>query len=329
MTTPSSAEVGFSESTGALIKDLLDKFLVGVDATELLSTTHTVVEHLPPLYRGIGESFIHNMTSVVSTVTLPFMLVASSVHLQHRTRLHLAERIRAQGLEREVNETNEAFERRREEHALQVAKARMKEFEKSVEGRELMVRDTCKFLLRQSEDQEVADAALGMLLQGIVLLWGGFEVLARDLFVAHLNQQPKEAEILLKDPTTRKRFQLPKDPIELLAERGFNLANSMGSLLGERQDLSDLTTIKMIYLRLFPTNDALREALNNPKMWLINQQRHLVVHRRGVIDQDYLNSTGAKVGLGDRLTVAPSDLEDHLSIICEAGTTLLQAIPTR
>ncbi len=317
----------FSKTTEELIEGLREQFLIPVE-NEFLSEPRQIVVQLRPPYKSLGEAFLHNLDSVISTVTIPFTLVSSSVNYRHRVRLRTAECIRTLSLDMEDGETEELLERRREQHALKAAEKRMAEFAKSPKGVEMMVRDTCAFLRIGVEVGALDVAAKNLLLQGVVLVWGSFEVLAHDLFVAYVNQTPKVVKTLIKDPVIRRKiFQLLRDPIEMLAEHDFDLSNSMGSVLAERQDLSDLLTLKKILLATFADNVSLREALSVRELWTLNQQRHLIVHRRGVVDKEYIEKTGRRDQIGSQLVISPTTLEYYLALIRDAGVALLQGIP--
>lgn len=47
------------------------------------------------------------------------------------------------------------------------------------------------------------------------------------------------------------------------------------------------------------------------------------MHRRGIVDADYIEKTGEAVALGDELVIGPDNLELHLTIVNEAGTELI------
>ncbi len=155
---------------------------------------------------------------------------------------------------------------------------------------------------------------------------GQLEVLARDVFVAHLNSHPERVHDLLDDPATKTRFGVAKVPINVLAQYGFDLSKEMGKFLLARQDFSDIQTIKAVFGVLYPENSDLRESLASPELWLLCQRRHLVVHRRGQIDEDFLRNTGSAEQVGSRLSVTPSDLESSLKVVRDTGVAILRAV---
>jgi hypothetical protein len=238
----------------------------------------------------------------------------------------MAERIRARGIDAEEGESESALEARRDKEALAVARDRMKEFVQTSNGMDVIVSNICGFLLAATEDEQLALAAADLLLQGTSLTWGAFEILARDVFVAYLNTTPDAVKKLVKNPSVRNKFELPKISVEDLADHGFDLSSSMGTLLSRQQDLSDLPTIKTVYSALLPPPNPFAENLNEDDLWVLSQQRHLIVHQRGIIDEQYKRNTKSKDAVGTRLVIRPSELEKHLKLVRETGTALLEVI---
>jgi hypothetical protein len=71
-------------------------------------------------------------------------------------------------------------------------------------------------------------------------------------------------------------------------------------------------------------NSELREALQQPSLWNLNQQRNLIVHRGGIVDHNYLKNTGEKVEVGTPLRVRPAALKSGLRLVRDVGTKLLE-----
>jgi len=133
-------------------------------------------------------------------------------------------------------------------------------------------------------------------------------------------------DALLDDPAAKRRFELSKVSLETLAAHNFDLSARMGTLLAEQQDLSDAYSIKAVFQALFPTNDELRDALNDPDLRLVSLKRNLIVHRRGIIDEKYATSTKCCQQVGQRLRVTPFELEDHIGTTIRVATDILHAV---
>jgi len=73
------------------------------------------------------------------------------------------------------------------------------------------------------------------------------------------------------------------------------------------------------------TGQDLQKHLRNPKLWLLQQRRHLIVHRRGVVDKQYLEKTGEKLNVGEQLLPTPAEIEQCFTDACDAALALVKA----
>jgi hypothetical protein len=201
----------------------------------------------------------------------------------------------------------------------------MKELQESPEGRDVLNHEVCRFLLDFTKHEQVGEAAAQLLLQAAVLTWGAFEVLSRDIFRAYLNSTPRAYANLLADADVRKRFDLSRVSIERVAEFDFDLSGKLGDLLIDQNDLADLGGIKATFVALFPSDSSLRVALSERDLWLLFQRRSLIVHRRGLVDQRYLDASGDKQSIGSLLTLRPRELKRYLEVVTNAAVALISA----
>jgi hypothetical protein len=227
------------------------------------------------------------------------------------------------------DESRDDLELRREATASAKARLKMDAFMASSEGHEVLIRDTMSFLEHLLGDDPLARAVDELLRQGLVLCWGAFEVLARDIFIALLNMKPYLVERLLRDQTAKRRFEAAKVSIDTLILHGFDLSNKMGTLLADQQDLSDYYSIMAIYEALFPESKNLRQVLKQDGPRVLSQRRNLIVHRGGVIDPTYINNVPSTQKSGEILKITPDDLENHLETMISAATVILETIVSR
>jgi hypothetical protein len=159
-----------------------------------------------------------------------------------------------------------------------------------------------------------------------VLTWSAVEVLARDAFVYLLDGRPAYADRLLSDASNKKRFSADRIEWQTLASYGFDLSSNLGTYLISKSDLKNVPAIRSAYGALFPDADDLRTALADQRLWDLSHQRHLIVHKGGVVDQAYLEATGAGLALGDLITVSPGEVETMLSAALCMGTELIRQV---
>lgn len=315
------------EETKVLVRDMRKHFFVPPSAEESFAGLDAAAALLRPEYQPVFEAFRHSLMATISTVAMPFSLASASVERSHFQRFHAAERIRAHDFGDMFTEGDrEGITNDQEETtAHNEARSRMLDFLQSQDGRQALVRDTCQFLLA-SLGRGLERAAQELLQQGLALLWSAFEVLCRDTFETALNANPARAKALIEDPITRKRFEAGRLPLDTLLQYGFDLSARLGTVLVTQQDFSDLRTTKAVYSVLYPKCGDLHQALSHRDLWTLFQRRHLVVHRRCVIDQSYLDATGEMLAVGAHLTVTPQDLEGALDVVSSSGTSLARSI---
>ena len=205
-----------------------------------------------------------NLAGLLSTVSMPYTMANRSAQDRHWQRIRTAAGIRSLMLLAKPDETKEALDLRRSNVAQARAKSEMDQYVRSSEGKDAIIRDTLMILEALRSDESLAGAANELILQGVVLCWGAFEVFVRDCFIAYLNANPACSLALHADSVAKRRFEMSKVSLETLAEHNFDLSGRMGTLLAKQQDLSDVYSLKSVYQALFPENGRLSDALITP-----------------------------------------------------------------
>jgi hypothetical protein len=272
-------------------------------------------------YKQIAFAFIDNLESVLRTVSIPLHYTLTQVQSLHYQRLLMVERIEALRIV-PCDSIPKKEKKDLDSETSEKANERFREFAQS-EGCNIIAEEALERLLSIMNDSDSLAAARELTRQGVLLIWGAFEVLARDLFVELLNRQPTFAERLLSNPSNRKRFGIDKIDWITLNSYGFDLSRNVGTILSQRADLDDVPTIKDAFNAIFPTASDLAIQLSDHRLWILFQKRNLIVHRRGVVDQQYIEKTGEAQLLGSKLMVTPSEIEDYLSVTTSAGYALL------
>lgn len=291
-------------------------FLVPHDFPASAKPLNDLTTTIPAALQPISSAFVDNLHGVIRTVSIPFQYTYSQTQSLHWQRIHIAARIRAGKIENEYE---------REPAALANAQEKFDAYLQG-EGRQNMVDDVLERLLWLKNDPESLAAARELTRQGIVLIWSAVEVLARDAFVYLLDTKPSYANLLLADPANRKRFSTERIEWQTLSSYGYDLSSSLGTYLISRGDLKNMPAIRAIYGALFPSADILQQRLADRRLWNLSHKRHLIVHKRGIVDQAYLDATGDTLTLGSQLWVTPSDVEDTLDAALTMGTELIRQV---
>lgn len=159
-------------------------------------------------------------------------------------------------------------------------------------------------------NNELDIAAIELLRQTTVLVWTAIEVLIRDVVTLKINQHP---EFLSKE-------QLRSVPFEFLEEHNYNLNNRLGYIYSKNIDWSNYGMIQKS-LEIFHVD--LGASLKSNSIWKLNQRRHLIVHNKGVVDSQYLDSTDDELPVGSELLITPKDFQLHLSDVKLAGIEII------
>ncbi|PIF90736.1 hypothetical protein CLU86_1625 [Acidovorax sp. 62] len=291
-------------------------FFIPSDFAENAKSLSDLAPTLPDDLREISLAFFDNLHGVVRTLSIPFNYTYSEIHSLHWQRFLMAERIRARGIEQESE---------REPAALKIARERLSEYLKG-EGKEIIADDVLNRLHALQNESESLSAARELTRQGVVLVWSAVEVLTRDCFIYLLNRYPALAERLLSEQSNRKRFSVERVDWQTLASYGYDLSRNLGAFLISKADLTNVPAIRDAYGALFPVATNLGEKLRDARLWTLCQKRNLIVHRRGIVDQQYLNSTGDTLPIGTDLWVSPHEVEDLLEAALQIGTELIKEV---
>lgn len=272
---------------------------------------------LAPAIRQVAEAFVQNITAAANVVQVPFRLTNQAAVNRRFQAYYAAARIRAlmSNPDPRPPET--------------IAKTQLNEFMDSEDGRQEIAQEVVSNLGAALEDDSFAISAKELLLQTAVMIWASLEVLAFDGLVALLNAKPRIASTVASAEATKRYFQRGV-PLELLAQHSYNLTATMGDLLMSelRNDLGQigLTVMKDLFGTIFSDDAALRSALHDGDTWKLFQQRHLIVHRRGVIDRAYVEKTDCTDAIGSMLSLTRDDIEKYFKLSGRIGGAVIAAL---
>ena len=296
------------------------------DVEAFLNSIQSIIPLLHPTKQSLAEAFHRNLVSSISVASLPFQMAQSGVLGRRFQAVHMAQRIRSRNLKDEGRTEEEC-----EKWALQTARDIFAE-EMAKGSSNPTLGDISAQILADLTgslgNPEFKSSTVELLRQCTVLCWGALEVLASDLFVAILNENPKITTALLQDPRTRKFYQ-PKDFATVLEERSYDLSGCMGEVLLDQHRMDDVESLRVVFDVVLPSDPNSRTLLLSDLLWRISQDRNLIVHRRGVVDKQYVANTGSKLPLGAFLEISPSCYEEYLSFVRDLGCAILAATVER
>jgi len=161
--------------------------------------------------------------------------------------------------------------------------------------------------------------------------WTAFEVMAGDVWRTFLNEFPQ----LL---TSQRMQQSCAESsggigsraisIGLVSRHGFDLRNCMGDLLWERINFSDLGQLRKAYCDLFD-DPELSLALESKHLRLLEEVRHLILHRSAMVDENFKRATGSPLPLGCRLPIGQLPLQEMSDAAYDCGCFILRFVDER
>ncbi len=308
-TTPESAEAYLSSRK---------RLIFGVP--DLIFQPLAVLQQKETALRAPLDAFRQNLTSALMVGSIPFQLAHSSVLNLRFSQIHGAERIRTLIKDEVGNQMNEAS---RETTALEIARKRMAEETSDKIIIENLARRTLQMLHSHIMVDEFSTSCDELLRQVLVMSWGAFETFVNDLVRLILNLRPN----LIKDLSSVRPFKdflTGKTLIEGLESAQFDLSKGMGDFISDLITLDSVEKIQAVTAVLFQSS-VLDIALKNAQLWQIAQQRHLIVHRRSVVDLRYRERTGDTTEIGMKLTLDSNYVEQSISILISTASLFFEA----
>lgn len=296
---------------------VVSSFLI-FNKTELLSDLSSVSSDCVPTKYFI-ESVVGGLESTISAGILPYYLVNESVFSRHFSRFYFAEAIRLRAHNSQSKEESRIIENR----ARKNAQASMNTYVESKDGFKQVCGDIVAELSKSLQSSDVQYAAEELLVQTLISSWSVFESSVRQFIKDWINIDPKRAGLVLSSNELKSYFGKQVIDISVIGEHGFDLTSSMGDLLFRERKLDSLSIIRSVLNALF--DDAgIRDALG-ADMWMLNQRRHLFVHKRGIVDAEYLSRSKDNIGLGERVRVNAADIKQYISAVQNAAIAIINA----
>ena len=275
-------------------------------------------------YKVISSNFEYNLKAIIAILNLPKTFSSA------RTKLLMFERIVNQELILStplVIDDPESDEEKQKRILLANNKAEKRYFNEvySERGSKKYWEITFDFLDDLKDNNEVAMAANELLNQGCVLIWSAFEVLSRDFFINYINNNPDKINDLVEFLKAKKIYNNVIS-LDILIEHSYNISKNMGFILEQSIDFSNIRNVREIYRLLFPQNTNLLTNLNGKLLWKINKQRHLIVHKKGIVDKKYLEFTDDDIPIGEKIIITPDLVKQYLEIVKVTGYELLSSV---
>jgi hypothetical protein len=131
--------------------------------------------------------------------------------------------------------------------------------------------------------------------QACLLIWSAVETYSKQVFVDSLNEKPSLLSAIYKSPQLKERFAISNSSWPALLEaHGYNFQGKLGTIIAGDRDFSSPQLLRDLFPVMFAgiSNFGFPpEIFQSDALWILGQRRHLIAHRCGIVDQDYLDKT--------------------------------------
>ena len=293
-----------------------DRFIFGVPPT--FFEPFDQFDALEPPIKTIVLAFRYNLHSAAQVGSIPFQLTHQAVLNQRFNQIFTAERIRALPIEGLVEDGKDEASVRKRADDLMASEV------KNPEVVERFADETLAILDSHLRNGEFSESSNELLRQIVVMTWGAFEILFNDLVRYMLNTMVDLSSRLFEEKQYKDLILSKSALPEALRQHGFDLSKVMGDLFCDAANLDSLPQMRRTAELIF-SDPQLNVALKDEQLWTLAQRRHLIVHRRGIVDANYLAKTSGITELGGRLTFTASEVEASMFFVRGVGLALIKA----
>ncbi len=268
--------------------------------------------------KPVAQFFAANTYDVFGLLSLPYVLIHHGTMRELRLAMFTRALVQTQNVGK--FERSESARREVEEETTRVVKS---ELEKDQRFHE----ETRRHLASLLQNEDVRSSVRALLLAAASATWTSFESVAADAWEVVLNSRPTYlAQNMFRhidhgDPNeevTQKQIGLG-----VLARYDFNVRDKLGSILRSKFAFTSVTAIRKAYSSAFGKPAGLETALARPELSVIEATRHLIVHRGGLVDEEYKHRTKSTLPVGTPLPLTGSTISCWTNAVIDSGCELL------
>jgi hypothetical protein len=182
-------------------------------------------------------------------------------------------------------------------------------------------------------NDKVRSSLRAMLLAITMWAWAAFETVAKDAWTVALNIRPLElghpAFSKISDSISLEGLGAKHVSVGFLAKYGFDLRNRLGDVLESKFDFTSMIGIREAYTAAFGLAESIKQILSDDLLMALEATRHLIVHRAGIVDQEFQRRSRISAPIGQRYDI---DGDRAVALCCasvKAGLSLLEAVDAR
>lgn len=173
------------------------------------------------------------------------------------------------------------------------------------------------------------EESIRLMHQAILLIWSAFESYCKEVFILSLNERSQLYLTLLAHSELKDYFAVSQSAwLTLLEAHSFNLNGKLGTIVGSSRDFSSPQLLRNLFSKLYlglpgeqkELEAALHKFVHDDELWKLGLRRHLIAHRCGIIDKEYLNKSGDQSQTqGTLLKLRGRDIAQGMGIVAQCA----------
>lgn len=171
-------------------------------------------------------------------------------------------------------------------------------------------------------DIETVDAvAQDLRYQTVISLWSCIETLLKDHLTSIFNDYPFLIQRINVDEKLKKQLALDRIDLEVLIEHEFNLSSALGNLIFKNTNNGKFSNVRLLLDSIYKKTN-LSSYLSSGAIYQLNLKRNLIVHNRGMCDQEYKVRSGTSLDIGQKIDITPGEIINLYQEISQFGFDL-------
>jgi hypothetical protein len=166
-------------------------------------------------------------------------------------------------------------------------------------------------------------------LNSVVNSWTIFESIMKDLWIYILNTNPNKylKNVLNGNLDSVDGIEGKNISVNLLFKYNLDISKNLGDILHKKYDFTGVSGIKKAYSEIFKNQKLDFSFLDDEYLNQLEISRHLIVHKGGVIDEDYLKRTTFKREIkGKVIDYSARRTEKIINSAVEAGIKIFEIV---
>jgi hypothetical protein len=184
------------------------------------------------------------------------------------------------------------------------------------------------------KDESAANALRSLTLARVAFAWTAFECMAADMWEVAVNEKAIELghptfQHLPQDSAGNEGITARNVAVGILARYGFDLRNALGTVLRPKFDFTSVVGIQEGYEAAFGKVPRLVEILGDKELIRLEVTRHVIVHRAGIVDLEYVRRIHSSLCQGQHIPVDDDSVISMLVSMMGSACDLIEFVDDR